>query len=64
MKQKVICQISVGKQYLEGGSKTMSLRKEHGGLELPALDALIAGKKLTWIIRIHFSEPQKWNMVG
>ena len=42
----------------------MSLRKEHGGLEFPDLDALIAGKKLTWIIRIHFSEPKKWNMMG
>ena len=56
--------------FLWGGStlrvaqKTMSLRKEHGYLELPYLDALIAGKKLIWIIRIYFSEPTKWNMSG
>ena len=44
--------------------KTMSLKKVHGGVEIPDLDALIEAKRLHWIMKIHFSQPSSWNAIG
>ena len=49
---------------MEGGIQKLSLRKEHGGFELPDLDALMSGKKFIWIIRIHVSKLRKMEYGG
>ena len=44
--------------------KTMSLKKAHGGLEIPDLEAIIQAKQINWIKKIHFSGIQSWNAIG
>jgi hypothetical protein len=43
---------------------TMSLHKEHGGIEIPNLESLIKAKKIMWILKIHHSKLEKWNCLG
>jgi exodeoxyribonuclease III len=43
---------------------TMSLYREHGGIELPDLDSLIKSKKILWILKIHYSKINNWNCLG
>ena len=44
--------------------KTCSLRKKHGGLEIPDLDCFTEAKNVMWIIKIHFSDLTNWNAIG
>ena len=44
--------------------KTMSLKKAHGGLEIPDLEAIIQAKRINWIKKIHFNVLQSWNAIG
>ena len=43
---------------------TMSLYKEHGGIELPDLDAFIKSRKIMWILKIQHSKIENWNCLG
>ena len=44
--------------------KTMSLKKNHGGIEIPDIDAIIQARQINWIKKIHFSVVQSWNAIG
>ena len=44
--------------------KSLALRKQHGGIELPDLDNFIESKKLKWIVKVHFSKLSIWNNIG
>ena len=44
--------------------KTLALKKEDGGLEFSDIHTLNEAKKVHWILKIHFSEMQKWNIIG
>ena len=58
------------REFLWGGKlwkvsqKNMAMKKEHGGLEIPDLEAFIEARKIKWILRIRHSELQRWNMLG
>ena len=58
------------REFLWGGKtwriaqKTVSLKKEHGGLEIPDIDCFIMAKKVKWILRINFSDENNWNTLG
>ena len=58
------------RDFLWGGNtwrvaqKTTALRHEHGGLEIPDLESFIKSKRIMWLLRIHFSETDKWNAIG
>ena len=44
--------------------RTMSLRKQHGGIELPDIENIMKSKALQWIIKVNFSETKNWNVIG
>ena len=58
------------REFLWGGKtwkvaqKNLAMKKEHGGLEIPDIDAYIQSKKIKWVLRIRFSETSRWNMLG
>ena len=44
--------------------KTMALKKEHGGIEIPDVSVFIQSRKIKWLIRIIHTLPQNWNIIG
>jgi hypothetical protein len=44
--------------------KTVALRKQHGGLEIPDIASFIQARKVKWILKIKYSPTNRWNMLG
>ena len=44
--------------------KTMALRKEHGGLEIPDIHTFLQSRKIKWMIRITANPKLRWNTIG
>ena len=65
LKQKISFEISFGEgKHGEFPQKAVALRKIHGRFEIPDLESFIISKKIKWVMRIHFSAPERWNMLG
>ena len=46
------------------GQKNMAIKKQHGGLEIPDIETFIDSRKIKWILRIRYSERNRWNILG
>ena len=62
--KQLLCHFLWGKTIWRVAYKTMSLRKEHGGMQLLNLANFITSKKIQWLIKINFSPLSKWNVIG
>ena len=62
--KELICDFLFNGKTWQIAKRTMALRKQHGGIELPDIENIIKSKALQWIMRIYFSETKTWNVIG
>ena len=62
--KELLCEFLWSSKCWKISQNNLALRKCHGGLELPDIENYIKGKKIKWLLKIHFSEPALWNAYG